>query len=852
MKYLLNKLLFFTALFFLLNAQAQHAWTRTNPGGGGAIAMVGATADGTIVTASDLSGVYVSSNNGASWKVIGAAQGLTKTHISSLGFHPTDGKTFVIGTGIGTFKTKDGGDTIYPVQIELGENGLGYIESIGMAISDASIGYMAHYEDWLPIFSFLKTTDAGDSWQIVSTAGIPNDARVVKILVDENNADIVYVLTGKARFNCTDPNLYRSIDGGKNWTRIGQVNGEYLQILDFDLHPTDPSIIYMSTFKMAANGCDKPFWQYTEDAGAFFKSVDNGASFQKISDQNGMDHSGVISVGKDPNNISLINIINTDSSDADSGTWKTTDAGTTWSRTGTVGGWDIVCAHPNYAFVYSFNALVKTLTKDRFDPNRLYGAFGQWSWSSLDGGDHINNISCKEIAPNEYLSTGMENIEGNWIDVNDTNSNIVYVGYYDLGFWYSKNHGGSWKKSFPDTGTYPDYSWWDGGGSNCNFVVSDPEREHVVWASFSADQPDTKSSLFKSTEYGENWTISNNGLKTLGLQMHGLSIDLNSDPTNRTLFLTQEGEVYKSIDDGENWIKKSKAMTGVKFTEVDKKDSQLIYAGGESGFWRSTDGGENWKEVGLPEMRYSTTIANAVMRPDIVPNENDIEVNPPIAEWQGVFNIKADPNIKNRVYVVAYGTGKGLYKSDDAGDHWVKLYTNDRMRDVAIAQQNSDIVYTSSSYNYHSGGYDGSGKGILVSYDTGTTWQSANDGMAWTNGGHLDIETGADPHIWAWSAGTGIQHALIPDFTATTGTPTNGLSSGIILYPNPTTDQLTLDLTSFSKGGKAVIFSMDGRLVNEFTLNDSTLHTISTKGLASGLYILRIVATSEDFKFVKY
>ena len=836
-------------LIAFIQVYAQHNWTRTNPGGGGAIAMVGATADGTIVTASDLSGVYVSSNNGASWKVIGSTQGLKETHISSLGFHPKDGKTFIIGTGIGAYKTKDGGNTVYPVQIELGENGLGYIESIGMAISDVNVGYLAHYEDWLQIFSFLKTTDAGDSWKIIKTTGIPQNARVIKILVDENNPEIVVALTGKARFGCTAPNLYRSNNGGKKWTRIGKVNGNYPQILDFDLHPTDPNIIYMSTFKMNANGCDNPFWEYIDNEGQFYKSTDKGASFQKLSDYN-----GIISVGKNPKNISLVNIINTDNNEPTSGTWKTTDGGDTWKHTGFVKNWDIACANPNYAYVFSYNAVVKTLTKDRFKPDRLYGAFGQWSWSTLDGGDHINNISCKEVETDHYISTGMENIEGNWVDVNDANSEIVYVGYYDMGFWYSKNHGKSWKKSFPSTSTYPDYSWWAGGGSNCNFVVSDPVRENVVWATFSADQPATKGALFKSTEYGENWKMSNGGLKPFGLQMHGLSIDVNSDPNKRTLYLTQEGEVYKSTDDGENWIKKSKDMKGVKFTEVDKKDSQLIYAGGESGFWRSTDSGENWKEVGLPEMKFSTNIPNAIMRPDIVSELDELEETPIIVAWQGVFNIKADPNIEKRVYAVAYGTNKGLYRSDDAGDNWTKLYTDDRMRDVAIAKKNSNIVYASSSFNYHSGGFDGSGIGILVSYKAGAigSWKFANDGMSWTNGGHLDIETGDEPHIWAWSAGTGIQHALIPDFVLDVENVT--LQNNIKVFPNPVKSQLTIDMTVFSENSNATIYSITGKKILTLDLINNTTNKIDVKSLSKGLYLLKInsTETSETIKFIKY
>ncbi len=849
--------IYLSLILFIVYFQvySQHNWTRTNPGGGGAIAMVGATADGTIVTASDLSGVYISSNNGDSWKVIGATQGLIQTHISSLGFHATEGNIFIMGTAIGAFKTKNGGDTVYPVQIELGDNGLGYIESIGMAISDASIGYMAHYEDWLPILSFLKTTDAGETWQIVNTTGIPTDARIVKILVDQNNTEIVYALTGKARFGCTDPNLYRSTNGGSTWIRIGKINGVFPQILDFDLHPTNSSIIYMTTFQMASNGCDSEMFLYASDTGGFYKSTNQGTSFQKISDQNGIDHSGIISVGTNPQNISLTEIINTDPNDSNSGTWKTTNGGTTWQHTGIMENWKIECAHPDYAFVGSFNGLVKTFTKDRFKPDRLYGSFGQWSWSTIDGGNHINNISCKEITTDHYLSTGMENIEGNWIDVNDSNSDIVYAGYYDLGFWYTKNHGASWKKNFPDVATYPEYSWWAGGGSNCNFVLSDPVRENVVWASFSAEQPNTTSALFKSTEYGENWNLSNNGLKPLSLTMHGMSIDNNSDVNNRTMYLTQEGEVYKSTDDGENWIKKSKDMVGVKFTEVDKKNSQLVYAGGENGFWRSVDGGENWNEVGLPEMHFSTTVPNAIMRPDIVPTFDDLEVTPPTqptVAWQGVFDIKADPNIENRVYVIVYGTNKGLYRSDNAGSSWTKLYTNDKMRGVAIAKQNSNIIYTSSSLSYHSGGFDNTSLGILVSYDTGTTWEFANDGMAWTNGGRLDIESGATPHIWAWSPGTGIQHALIPNFTLGIDTE-NTVDLQVTIYPNPTSGKLYINTRKIEDTTVAIVYSITGKRLKKISLSNQSITELDITNLSSGLYILKISGNriSKTIKFLK-
>jgi len=232
----------------------------------------------------------------------------------------------------------------------------------------------------------------------------------------------------------------------------------------------------------------------------------------------------------------------------------------------------------------------------------------------------------------------------------------------------------------------------------------------------------------------------------------------------KELYVTQAGDVWKSSDGGANWSKVL-ANGGLKFTEVDKFNSQIVYAGGEAGFYRSTDAGVTWTETGLPEMGFTPT-APTIMRPDIVPESDIPWDNPPVVHWQGVFNIKSDPNIHNRVYVVVHRDGGGLYRSDNAGasGSWTKLYTNNRMRDVAIAPGNSNILYLSSSTNYHSGSEDENAIGILVSYDAGASWSFANDGLSWTNGGHLDIESGANPHIWAWMPGTGIHHALIPNF----------------------------------------------------------------------------------------
>ena len=87
--------------------------------------------------------------------------------------------------------------------------------------------------------------------------------------------------------------------------------------------------------------------------------------------------------------------------------------------------------------------------------------------------------------------------------------------------------------------------------------------------------------------------------------------------------------------------------------------------------YKSTDFGVTWFEIGQSEnFSFSTAVPNAIMRNDIVPTDDDLEANPPIVSWQGVFDIKTDPNHQNWVYVTVLGQGKGLYKSMDNGNHW--------------------------------------------------------------------------------------------------------------------------------------------------------------------------------------
>lgn len=775
--------LFAIALYFFTSlAFAQHSWTRTNPGGGGSTSMMGATANGAaLVIGSDLSGVYISTDNGNQWKPLGANNGLTATDATALGFHTWYGDTFFVGTGSGLFKTSTGGDTFQKVLPNAANPWpVEFIESIVVSKSNPDTIYVAQHR-WAPALpsSIYKSWDHGSNWQPVAMVGLPSDQNIVKLLVHPADPNVLYALTGRSRFACSTARLYRSTNGGNNWSRVGSAEGD---VLDMDVHPTNTNIVFMSTFE--ANDCptnsDENYTYIGGDvnSGAFFKSTNGGSSFTQLSDK-----TGIISVGsQNPQKIRLVDVLYPYDWNPNAGTWESLSGGQsgTWTHTGLVTQWfPGYSKNQYYTFNQSFYGLTKTVTKDIFNDDRMYGTFGGWAWASFDGGKHLNNVATKSVGSG-WRSTGMENINGHALDVSDANPDVVYMGGYDIGFWTSLDHGGSFRRTQPDFNVYSDYVWnigtipvdpalaTSGEGANISTLLNDPARSAVVWASFSRGQYSdesrgviTKTGLFKSSASGQGWQWAGNGLPAgdNAIRIYGLSVDITSPVNNRTLYVTVKGDVYKSVNDGTSWtLALAPPGHGLKFTAVDKFNGNLVYAGGEEGLWRSVDAGANWSEVGGAVMRASAS--HTPMRKDIVPtgslkdwsNGGQITLYP----WEGVFDVKTDPNVANRVYATVYGEGRGLFRSDNAGQTWTKLLSDDHMRGVAIAPQDSNLIYVTSSESYHSGASNNS-RGFRFSDNAGGTWQDANEGLAWNYGGMIEVATGSNPDVWAWAPGTGVQ-----------------------------------------------------------------------------------------------
>jgi hypothetical protein len=235
--------------------------------------------------------------------------------------------------------------------------------------------------------------------------------------------------------------------------------------------------------------------------------------------------------------------------------------------------------------------------------------------------------------------------------------------------------------------------------------------------------------------------------------IYGLSIDKRSPQGARILFVTsgnnttRTGDVYRSTDDGLTWalVLSPVADAAARVTAVDCVDSNLVYAAGEGGFWRSTTGGGfgSWTLLATPADFVGTTVGNSLGA----------------LRWSGVAWIEADPKIPNRVYAACYGdtgTNRGLYRSDDKGATWTKIFTGDYVRRVAILSTNTDHIFLSSGRTVTSPALNSQlSLGVRRSTNGGTSWQDVNDNLPWTIAGALAVGAGTAYIVFAASMGNG-------------------------------------------------------------------------------------------------
>ena len=230
-------------------------------------------------------------------------------------------------TGGGVWKTTDGGRTWG--NISDGFFG-GSIGSIAVAKSDPNVIYVGGGEKTLrgnvsSGYGVWKSVDAGKTW---IASGLPKSRHIPRIAIHPKNPDIVYAaVLGNIYKPTVDRGVYKSIDGGKNWTKV-LFSNEDSGAVDLTLDPNNPRIMYASTW----NARRTPYSLSSGGAGsALWKSTDSGETWKEISKNKGFpqDTLGIMGVTVSPVNSERVWAIveNKDKG----GVYRSEDGGGTWN-----------------------------------------------------------------------------------------------------------------------------------------------------------------------------------------------------------------------------------------------------------------------------------------------------------------------------------------------------------------------------------------------------------------------------------------------------------------------------------------------------------------------------------------
>lgn len=263
--------------------------------------------------------------NGITWREIGPFRGGRSCTVT--GVRGNRNLYYFGGVGGGVWRTQDGGTTYENITDKYFG---GTIGAVAVAPSDQNVIYVGEGEQTLrgntsSGWGVWKSTDAGKTWTHI---GLSDSRHISRIRIHPSNPDIVYVA---ALGNLWKPNamrgVYKSIDGGKSWSRILYVNDK-AGAADLVMDPNNPRILYASTWNMTRNG-----WRM--DSGGpdchIWKSTDSGDHWEKLTHKQGLPKGtlGIIGLAVSPvNSERIFAMIEAE----DGGLFRSDDAGETWTK----------------------------------------------------------------------------------------------------------------------------------------------------------------------------------------------------------------------------------------------------------------------------------------------------------------------------------------------------------------------------------------------------------------------------------------------------------------------------------------------------------------------------------------
>jgi len=243
---------------------------------------------------------------------------------------------------------------------------------------------------------------------------------------------------------------------------------------------------------------------------------------------------------------------------------------------------------------------------------------------------------------------------------------VAYAGGSN-GFWRSTDDGRSWTSSNPDLPFTP----------HVESIAVDASDPGVVYIGLLRQSP---KGLFKSTDGGITWRLSQRGLQVNG-QVPPV-LDLAVDRTDPSIvYANVEGELFRSVNGGRDWSRPGPRLPGLSITDLETTGYGVL-AATLAGVFLSADHGLTWS------LRTHQMVATSIT------------------------GLAIDNQAPARLY--AGDALVGVFKTTSRGRPWLRLKdiqeSYDWYRPLQVDPTDSSVVYA------------GVNDGIAKSVDGGRHW----------------------------------------------------------------------------------------------------------------------------------
>ena len=577
-------------------------------------------------------GIYKSTDGGENWTNVGLKD---TEHIARILIDPRNGNTvWTCATGHlwddsdsgGVYKTADGGKTWRKV---LG----GANRSTGCAMIAASAQqpgtlYASMWDFRRQAWTFrsggpgsgiFKSTDGGEHWTEITAAnakGMPaKPYGRIALAVAPSKPQTVYAMIESAKSA-----LFRSDDGGANWTKLDASQFMVWRPFYFGnliVDPKDPEKV----FKVD---------------GPLLLSVNGGKSFSQVS---GGAHGDFHDVWIDPGDTNYL------FTGDDGGLWRSRDGGTRWEHMLNLPVSQFYHVSVDLAEPYHVYGGLQDnsswpgdssypggVTNSRWE--NMFGGDGFWTWedpsdpnyiyAEAQGGEigRVNRYTHETRAIKPYPQYGEKKLRFNWntpIQMSPNEKGTIYMGAQFL--FRSRDHGQSWDRISPDlTTNNPEKQKQEESGgvtvdnssaemnNSIYSIAESPRNGQVIWVGTD----DGKVQLTR--DGGKTWTDVGGAIPGRGQDPWVSWVEASRYDEgaayvtlDRHMYGDMNPHVYRTADFGKTWT--ALATTGIRgYAHVIKQDPvnrDLLFLGTEFGLWITTDGGQRWaqyKGSGFPQV----------------------------------------------------------------------------------------------------------------------------------------------------------------------------------------------------------------------------------------------------------